>query len=188
MDTIKLKDKEFVVMIQAEEIQSRVKAIANEINLQYKGKQPLFLGVLNGAFLFMADLFKNINLLCEISFIRVASYSGTSSTGEVKNLIGLKEDIAGRHVIVVEDIAGRHVIVVEDIVDTGDTMKYLLDELKKQNPASVKLATILFKPAALKQDVKPDYVGFEIPPAFVVGYGLDYDGLGRNFNDIYVLK
>ncbi len=177
MDTIKLKDKEFVVMIQAEEIQSRVKAIANEINLQYKGKQPLFLGVLNGAFLFMADLFKNINLLCEISFIRVASYSGTSSTGEVKNLIGLKEDIAG-----------RHVIVVEDIVDTGDTMKYLLDELKKQNPASVKLATILFKPAALKQDVKPDYVGFEIPPAFVVGYGLDYDGLGRNFNDIYVLK
>lgn len=164
-------------MLPAEEIQSRVKTIASEINAQYEGKQPLFLGVLNGAFLFMADLFKNINLLCEISFIKVSSYSGTASSGQVKNLIGLNENITG-----------RHIIVVEDIVDTGDTMKYLLDELKSKNPASVKLATILFKPEALRQDVKPDYVGFEIPPAFVVGYGLDYDGLGRNLNDIYVLK
>src|SRR6185436_9171764 len=130
-----------------------------------------------GAFLFMADLFKNVNLECEISFIKVSSYSGTASSGNVKNLIGLNENISG-----------RDIIVVEDIVDTGDTMKYLLDELKKQNPSSVKLATILFKPEALKQDVKPDYVGFKIPPAFVVGYGLDYDGLGRNLNDIYVLK
>lgn len=164
-------------MITAEKIQQRVKEIASEINLQYDGKKPLFLGVLNGAFLFMADLFKNVNLECEISFIKVSSYSGTASSGNVKNLIGLNENISG-----------RHVIVVEDIVDTGDTMKYLLDELKKQNPSSVKLATILFKPEALKQDVKPDYVGFKIPPAFVVGYGLDYDGLGRNLNDIYVLK
>lgn len=177
MSTIKLKDKEFIVMIAAEKIQLRVKDIAAEINTQYNGKQPLFLGVLNGAFLFMADLFKNINLQCEISFIKVTSYSGTASSGQVKNLIGLNENISG-----------RDIIVVEDIVDTGDTMKYLLDELKKQNPASVKLATILFKPEALRQDVKPDYVGFKIPPAFVVGYGLDYDGLGRNLNDIYVLK
>ena len=177
MSTIKLKDKEFIVMIAAEKIQLRVKDIAAEINTQYNGKQPLFLGVLNGAFLFMADLFKNINLQCEISFIKVTSYSGTASSGQVKNLIGLNENITG-----------RDIIVVEDIVDTGDTMKYLLDELKKQNPASVKLATILFKPEALRQDVKPDYVGFKIPPAFVVGYGLDYDGLGRNLNDIYVLK
>jgi len=177
MDSVKLNDKEFVTMITAEKIQQRVKEIASEINLQYDGKKPLFLGVLNGAFLFMADLFKNVNLECEISFIKVSSYSGTASSGNVKNLIGLNENISG-----------RHVIVVEDIVDTGDTMKYLLDELKKQNPSSVKLATILFKPEALKQDVKPDYVGFKIPPAFVVGYGLDYDGLGRNLNDIYVLK
>ena len=177
MDSVKIKDKEFVPMISAEKIQSRVKEIAAEINTQYQGKQPLFLGVLNGAFLFMADLFKNINLQCEISFIKVSSYSGTASSGQVKNLIGLTENIAG-----------RDIIVVEDIVDTGDTMKYLLDELKKQHPASVKLATILFKPEALRQDVKPDYVGFEIPPAFVVGYGLDYDGSGRNLNDIYVLK
>jgi hypoxanthine phosphoribosyltransferase len=177
MTSIKLKDKEFIVMLSAEEIQSRVREIASEINLQYKGKQPLFLGVLNGAFLFMADLFKNIDLQCEITFIKVTSYVGTASSGNVKNLIGLNENISG-----------RDIIVVEDIVDTGDTMKYLLDELKSKNPASVKLATILFKPEALRQDVKPDYVGFEIPPAFVVGYGLDYDGLGRNLNDIYVLK
>lgn len=177
MDSVKIKEKEFVLMISAEKIQSRVKDIASQINTQYHGRQPLFLGVLNGAFLFMADLFKNINLQCEISFIKVTSYSGTSSSGQVKNLIGLNENLSG-----------RHIIVVEDIVDTGDTMKYLLDELKKQNPASVKLATILFKPEALRQDVKPDYVGFEIPSAFVVGYGLDYDGFGRNLNDIYVLK
>jgi hypoxanthine phosphoribosyltransferase len=177
MDSVKIKDKEFISMISAEKIQARVKEIASEINSEYHGKQPLFLGVLNGAFLFMADLFKNIDLQCEITFIKVTSYLGTNSSGQVKNLIGLNENISG-----------RDVIVVEDIVDTGDTMKYLLDELKKQNPASVKLATILFKPEALRQDVKPDYVGFEIPSAFVVGYGLDYDGLGRNLNDIYVLR
>jgi len=177
MGSVKIKDKEFVPLIAAENIQARVKDIAAEINTQYDGKQPLFLGVLNGAFLFMADLFKNINLHCEISFIKVTSYSGTVSSGQVKNLIGLNENISG-----------RDIIVVEDIVDTGDTMKYLFDELKKQNPSSIKLATILFKPEALRQEVKPDYVGFEIPPAFVVGYGLDYDGYGRNLNDIYVLK
>ena len=164
-------------MIAADKIQLRVLSIAEKINKDYQGKTPLFLGVLNGAFLFMADLFKGINLECEISFIRVSSYSGTSSTGQLKNIIGLNDNISG-----------RDIIVVEDIVDTGDTMKYLLDELQKSNPASVRLATILFKPAALKQNVKPDYVGFEIPLAFVVGYGLDYDGLGRNLNDIYVLK
>lgn len=177
MHIVKIKDKEFKVLIAADDIQRQVKVLANRINKDYLGKQPLFLGVLNGAFLFMADLFKEVNLECEISFIKVASYSGTSSTGEVKNLIGLKENIAS-----------RDVIVVEDIVDTGDTMKYLLEELKKHNPASVKLATFLFKPAALKHPLKPDYIGFEIEPAFVVGYGLDYDGFGRNLNDIYVLK
>lgn len=177
MTSVKIKDKEFKVMLTAEQIQLRVKSIAERINNDYAGKQPLFLGVLNGAFLFMADLFKGINLECQISFIRVSSYSGTASTGTVKNIIGLNDNITG-----------RDIIIVEDIVDTGDTMKYLIDELKKNNPASIKLATILFKPAALKQNLKPDYVGFEILPSFVVGYGLDYDGFGRNLNDIYVLK
>lgn len=177
MSTVKIKDKEFTIMIPADKIQLRVQAIADRINEDYTNKQPLFLGVLNGAFLFMADLFKKINLECELSFIRVSSYSGTASTGHVKSVMGLNESISG-----------RHIIIVEDIIDTGDTANYLLEELKKHTPASVSIATILFKPTALKHDIKPEYVGFEIPPAFVVGYGLDYDGLGRNLNDIYVLK
>ena len=177
MSVIKIKDKEFRLLIPANEIQQRVKSIAEKINHDYKGKKPLFLGVLNGAFLFMADLFKSISLECEISFIRVSSYNGTESSGKIKNVIGLNENISG-----------RDIIVVEDIVDTGDTAKHLFDELKKHNPASVRLATFLFKPKALKQNIKPDYAGFEIEPAFVVGYGLDYDGFGRNLNDIYVLK
>lgn len=178
MKSIKIIDKEFQVLISANEIEQRVKSIAGKINCDYKGKKPLFLGVLNGAFLFMADLFKSISLECEISFIRVSSYAGTESSGTVKNVIGLNEKITG-----------RDVIIVEDIVDTGDTAKYLFDELKKHNPSSVKLATFLFKPKALKQNIQPpDYTGFEIEPEFVVGYGLDYDGFGRNLNDIYVLK
>lgn len=177
MSTVKIKDKEFTIMIPADKIQLRVQAIADRINEDYNNKQPLFLGVLNGAFLFMADLFKKINLECELSFIRVSSYSGTASTGHVKSVMGLNESISG-----------RHIIIVEDIIDTGDTAKYLLEELKNHTPASVSIATILFKPSALKHEIKPEYVGFEIPPAFVVGYGLDYDGIGRNLNDIYVLK
>ena len=177
MKSVKIKDKDFNILISADEIKKQVNKLSDQINSDYKGKKPLFLGVLNGAFLFMADLFKGINLECELSFIKVASYNGTSASGKVKSLIGLKENISG-----------RDLIVVEDIVDTGDTMKYLFEELKKYNPSSVKLATFLFKPTALKHKLKPDYVGFEIEPAFVVGYGLDYDGYGRNLNDIYVLK
>lgn len=177
MQSVTVKDKEFVPMIPAADIGSRVAAIAQQINTDYMGKTPLFLGVLNGAFLFMADIFRNITLPCELSFIKVSSYSGISSSGNMKSLIGLTESVKN-----------RHVIIVEDIVDTGDTMKFLLDELHRQQPASVKLATFLFKPAALKHNLQPDYIGFEINPAFVVGYGLDYDGFGRNLNDIYVLK
>ena len=125
----------------------------------------------------MADLIKNISIECELSFVKVSSYSGTQSTGQVKEMIGLTHDIKG-----------RDVIIVEDIVDTGDTAVYLMNELKSKNPSTIRFATILFKPKALRQDFKPDYVGFEIPPDFVVGYGLDYDGLGRNLNDIYRLK
>ena len=176
-ETVKIKDKTFRILIDAEKIQRRVAEIAERINTDYKGKSPLFLGVLNGAFLFTADLFKKIDLTCELSFVRVSSYQGTASTGQVKNLIGLNENIKG-----------RDIIIVEDIVDTGDTMLYLMGELKKHDPATVKIATAIFKPEALKHPIQPDYVGFELPPAFIVGYGLDYDGLGRNLNDIYVLK
>jgi hypoxanthine phosphoribosyltransferase len=177
MKEVKILDKTFEVMIDEAKITARINSISAQITKEYEGKNPVFLGVLNGAFLFLADLFKGIHTPSEISFIRVSSYSGTKSTGEMKNVFGLKENISN-----------RHVIIVEDIVDTGETMKYLFDELKKQNPASLKLATLLFKPAALKNPVTPDYVGFEIDPDFVVGYGLDYNGYGRNLTDIYVLK
>lgn len=177
MQEIQIHDKVFRVMIEAERIQSRINFLASQINADYKGRKPLFLGVLNGAFLFAAGLFKGINIECEISFIRVKSYSGTGSSGQIKNLIGLSENLQG-----------RHIIVIEDIVDTGDTARYLVDEIQKQHPASLKFATMLYKPKALKKPFIPDYIGFEIDPEFVVGYGLDYDELGRNLNDIYVLK
>ncbi|MCC6385608.1 MAG: hypoxanthine phosphoribosyltransferase [Bacteroidia bacterium] len=174
---IKVKDKTFKVLIGSFEIEQRVKDIAAAINKEYENKNPLFLGVLNGAFLFLADLFKHITIPCEIGFIRVASYRGLQSDGNIKNIIGLAEDLAG-----------RHIIVVEDIVDTGVTATYLFEEIEKQQPSSLRMATLLFKPAALKKPIHPDYVGFKIEPAFVIGYGLDYDGQGRNLNDIYVLN
>ncbi len=163
-------------MIGSSEIAQRVKSIAAEINRSYESANPLFIGVLNGAFLFMADLFKEITISCEIGFIRISSYVEMSSSGTIKNIIGLPDNLTG-----------RHIIVVEDIVDTGETAHFLLQEIKKQKPASLKLVTLLFKPAAIKRDIRPDYIGFEIEPAFVIGYGLDYDGQGRNLNDIYVL-
>jgi hypoxanthine phosphoribosyltransferase len=164
MHEVTIHDKTFEILIPANEIQKRVAEIAAHINENYADKKPLFLGVLNGAFLFAADLFKNITAPCEISFIRVSSYQGTQSSGVVKNLIGLNMDISN-----------RHIIVIEDIVDTGDTMQYLLAELALKNPASVKLATMVFKPEALNHPLTPDYVGFTVPPKFLVGYGLDYD-------------
>ncbi|MBL7925892.1 MAG: hypoxanthine phosphoribosyltransferase [Bacteroidia bacterium] len=177
MQEVTIHDKTFEVLIAANDIQQRVAQIAADINENYAEKKPLFLGVLNGAFLFAADLFKNISVPCEISFIRVSSYQGTQSSGKVKSLIGLNMDINN-----------RHIIVIEDIVDTGDTMQYLLAELAQKNPASVKLATMVFKPEALKHPLQPDFIGFTVPPDFLVGYGLDYDGLGRNLNDIFILK
>ena len=177
MQEVTIHDKTFEVLIAANDIQQRVAQIAADINENYAEKKPLFLGVLNGAFLFAADLFKNISVPCEISFIRVSSYQGTQSSGKVKSLIGLNMDINN-----------RHIIVIEDIVDTGDTMQYLLAELAQKNPASVKLATMVFKPEALKHPLQPDFIGFTVPTDFLVGYGLDYDGLGRNLNDIFILK
>ena len=177
MSTVKIHDKVFETFISAETIQQRVEEMAAMINIEYNGKRPLFIGVLNGALIFIADLIKHISIECELAFIKLSSYNGVESTGVVKNMIGLSDSIQG-----------RHVIIVEDIIDTGDTALYIIKELEKQNPASLKFASILFKPAALRQPVAPDYFGFEISPDFVVGYGLDYDGLGRNLNDIYKLK
>ncbi len=151
--------------------------MAGQINQEYAGKQPLFVVVLNGAFLFAADLMKHLTISCEITFIRVASYAATESTGQVKQILGLDESIAG-----------RDLIVVEDIVDSGLTISEVCDQLRTDNPASVAIATLLFKPAALTKAIHLDYVGFEIENQFVLGYGLDYDGLGRNTPDILVLK
>lgn len=167
----------FEPFIEREKIQARILELAREITEQYRGRRPLLVCVLNGAFPFAAELFLNIDTDAEISFIRLKSYEGTSSTGTVKEIMGLHDDIEG-----------RPVILVEDIVDTGHTIKNLLDTVKAKNPAEVKIATLLFKPESLQCDVKPDYVGFAIPPKFIIGFGLDLDGLARNLQDIYVLK
>ena len=166
----------FEPYITRERIQARIEELAREITAEFAGKKPLFLCVLNGAAPFASELFLNVETDAEITFIRLKSYEGTSSTGTVKEVMGLTEDIAG-----------RPVIVVEDIVDTGNTIRRLVDDLEARNPAQVKIATLLFKPESLRCDVTPDYVGFEIPPNFIIGYGLDLDGLARNLKDIYVL-
>lgn len=175
---VTIKDKTFTVSITSQTIQERITQLSKIINNDYKGKTPIILGVLNGAVMFVVDLFKQLEMECELSFIRVSSYnSGMTSSGKISSVIGLKENING-----------RHVLVVEDIVDTGETVRHLFEELQQLKPASLKLATALFKPQALKHPLKPDYIGFEVAPDFLVGYGLDYDGIGRNLNDIYVLK
>ena len=172
-----IKDKTFGPFISHEQIQSRIAELADQINAAYAGKCPLLVVVLNGAFLFAADLMKNLTIECEITFIRVASYEQTSSSGTVKQILGLKESVAG-----------RDLILIEDIVDTGLTIANLREQLLTQHPASLAIATLLFKPDALKEAITLDYVGFPIENQFVVGYGLDYDGLGRNTKDILVLQ
>ena len=174
--TIRVKDKTFAISIPEAEIQQRVKAVAARINEDYKGQSPIFLAVLNGSFIFAADLLREISLPCEISFVKLASYQGTQTTGAIRELIGLNVDITG-----------RPVIVVEDIVDTGVTMAHMLETLKKQNPASVDVCTLLLKPDKLQAQLDIRYCCLEIPNDFIVGYGLDYDGLGRNTRDIYTL-
>lgn len=178
MKQVKLKDKEFRLSYPEAEIQSDIDLLASKINHDFaKNKDiPLFLSVLNGSFMFTADLLKRISFPCEVSFIKLSSYAGTSTTGKVNELIGLNEDITS-----------RTVIILEDIVDTGITLTKLHEELTKLNPKQILVATLLFKPDAYKGKLKIDYIGRSIPNEFIVGYGLDYDGLGRNLPDIYTV-
>lgn len=173
-EKIKVKDKEFSVFIKAAEIDKSVSRIADAINEDMKGKVPLFLVVLNGAFMFAADLMKKIKVENNISFVKLSSYSGTRSTQVINELIGINEVVKG-----------RTVVIIEDIIDSGLTIRRMLDNLNQQEAADVKVATLVFKPNAFKSDYKIDYTGFEIPNDFILGYGLDYDGFGRNLPDIY---
>lgn len=176
MPSITVHDKEFTPYITASEIEKQVGRVSEQINKDYEGKNPLFIAILNGAFIFAADLFKQISVAAEISFIKLVSYKGVKSTGKVLTAIGL--DI---------DLHGRDVIILEDIVDTGKTLFQFLPQLEHTNPASLKIASLLHKPDAMIHPIKIDYLGFTIPNKFVVGYGLDYDGLGRNIKEIYQL-
>lgn len=171
-----VKDKKFRQSISSDEIQKNVKRVADEINRDYAGGDIRFVGILNGAFIFAADLLKNITVDCNIDFVKVSSYSGTSTTGEVTELIGLNKDIAG-----------KDVIIVEDIIETGITMSKVLKMLKNLGARSVKIAILVFKPESFKGDFKIDYIGFRLPKSFIIGYGFDYDGYYRNLPAIYSL-
>ena len=174
MNNIKVRDKEFSLFLSAEEIDKGVEIVAEMINQDMEGQDPLFLCVLNGAFIFASDLLKKVTVDCEISFVKLSSYVGTTTTNTVRELIGLDQVLSG-----------RTVVIVEDIIDTGITMAYTLEKLRKLGASDVRIATLLFKPEAFKKNYAIDYVGIVIPNDFIVGYGLDYDGHGRNYPNIY---
>ena len=173
-EVIVINDKQFELLIEQEVIENEIKRVAERINKELKDKRPLFIAVLNGAFMFAGELMKQVNILSEITFVRLASYHGTTSTNDLKTVLGLNESIKG-----------RSVVIVEDIVDSGNTMVSLLEELGKYEPEEIRIATLLYKPAAMKQKLNLDYVALEIAIYFIVGYGLDYNGYGRNLKDIY---
>ena len=173
---IQVLDKKFKPFIKAAQIQEQIEKLAKQINEDYAGKKPLFIPILNGSFMFASDLFKEITIEAEICFIKLASYKGTKSTGNVITSIGL--DIP---------LTGRHVVIIEDIVDTGKTLHEFLPQLENQQPATLKIAALLHKPDALAHPLKIDYIGFNVPNKFLLGFGLDYDGLGRNLKEIYQL-
>ncbi len=176
MSIVKIKDKTFKTSIPEAEILEKVKVVADRINKDFEGKTPVFLAVLNGSFIFAADLLRMITIPNEISFVKYASYQGTSSTGKMKELMGINQDLTG-----------RDVIIVEDIVDSGFTMQHMIEDLKKHNPASIHICSLLVKPGNLQVDLDIDYAVMEIPNDFIVGYGLDYDQEGRNLRDIYTI-
>ena len=176
MSIVKIKDKTFRTFIPEDQIAERVKAVAERINKDLADKNPLFLAVLNGSFIFAADLMRYITIPCEISFVKLASYQGTTSTGVIKEVIGLNEDLSG-----------RTVVILEDIVDTGFTIKRMIETLGTRGPESVHVCTLLLKPGKLQVPLNVEYVAMEIPNDFIVGYGLDYDQQGRNLRDIYTL-
>ena len=176
MDTIKIKDKWFAVSIRHDDIRKEVIRVAGEINRDLAGKNPIFLSVLNGAFMFTADLMKHITIPCEVSFVKLASYQGVASTGIIKEVIGINEDISG-----------RTVVIVEDIVDTGFTIQRLLETLGTRSPKEIHIASLLVKPDKLQVKLDIKYAAMYIPNDFIVGYGLDYDGFGRNYPDIYTI-
>ena len=176
MSIVKIKDKTFRTFIPEDQIAERVKAVAERINKDLADKNPLFLAVLNGSFIFAADLMRYITIPCEISFVKLASYQGTTSTGVIKEVIGLNEELAG-----------RTVVILEDIVDTGFTIKRMIETLGTRGPDSVHVCTLLLKPGKLQVPLNVEYVAMEIPNDFIVGYGLDYDQQGRNLRDIYTL-
>ena len=175
MQHIQIDDKDFNLLIEYDQIKKRTRLIGIQLNVDYEDRVPVFIGVLNGSFIFLADLMKEVTISSEVTFVKVSSYDGDQNTGAIKKEIGLQMDLKG-----------RDVIIVEDIVDSGATLRYLIDLIHEQEPASVCVCTLLLKPKSLKHEIKEiTYVGFEIPDEFVVGYGLDYKGLGRNLKDIY---
>lgn len=176
MKKYKLFDKEFEISIPAAKIQEAVSRIAEKINRDLSGKEVIFLCILNGSFMFAADLMKKINLKSQVTFVKVASYDGTESSGSMKELIGLNESLTG-----------RAVVIVEDIIDTGITLSHLVDIVQRKNPSIIKIASLLLKPEKYNKQLYVDYVGLEIPNDFIIGYGLDFNGYGRNLEDIYKL-
>jgi hypoxanthine phosphoribosyltransferase len=176
MNTIQIKDKKFILSIAEDQIQRAVREVGEAINRDLAEKDPLFICVLNGAFMFAGDLMKIVNIPCEITFIKLSSYDGLYTTGTVKEIIGLNESVVG-----------RNVVIVEDIVDTGLTMERILDSLRAKGANEIRIATFLQKPDALRRDIQVDYVAMKIPNDFIVGYGLDYDGYGRNLKEIYTV-
>ena len=176
IERIKLLDRKFKTMIPAEDIDKAVQRVADQLNERYKGKTPIFLGVLSGAFLFLSDLVRKTTFDCRLAFVKISSYDGTQSTGAVKQHLGIDFDIEG-----------KDIIIIEDIVETGHSMNYLLDYLKERNPASISICTLFFKPEKFLYEYNIDYVAMPIGNEFIVGYGLDYNQIGRNLKDIYVL-
>ncbi|MCB8994603.1 MAG: hypoxanthine phosphoribosyltransferase [Bacteroidales bacterium] len=176
MNRIKVLDKEFEISIPSEKIQERILEMANQISADLKSLDPVFIAILNGSFMFASDLFKKLSIDAQITFLKLASYQGTTTSGTVKQLIGLNQEIKN-----------QNIVILEDIVDTGITLDTIMRQLSGYQPASIRVATLLYKPDACKTDIPLDYIGFPIPNEFIIGYGLDYNGYGRKYKDIYTL-